>query len=166
MGRFDGVVDWALGLPLAVAVAVLFCIVFARAQLTYWIGRGVVTGAAKSRLARHLDRPRVVRATELINRWGPPVVTVSFLTIGFQTAANAAAGLARMPFGRYLLAMIVGCLAWAVLYATVGLAAVAAAVAVAARSPWTLVAIVVLLVAALAFWLVRRRRVVTDDGTR
>ena len=155
-------VDWAIGLPLGIAVAVLFGIVFARAQVTYWIGRGVVGGARHTRWAAHLDRPRVARATELINRWGPPVITVSFLTIGFQTAANAAAGLSRMPFGRYLLAMIPGCLAWAVLYATVGLAAVSAAVAVAATSPWTLVVIVALIAVGVVVWL-RRRRAGHDD---
>ncbi len=157
-------VDWALGLPLGLAVAVLFVIVFARAQLTYWIGRGVVSGARRSRWADRLDRPRVVRATELVNRWGAPVITVSFLTIGFQTAVNAAAGLTRMPFGRYLMAMIPGCLAWALLYATVGLAAVGAALAVAASSPWALVGIVVLIAAGAAAWLLRRRAADRDGA--
>ena len=105
-----------------------------------------------------------VRATELVNRWGAPVITVSFLTIGFQTAVNAAAGLTRMPFGRYLMAMIPGCLAWALLYATVGLAAVGAALAVAASSPWALVGIVLLIAAGAAAWLLRRRAADRDGA--
>jgi membrane protein DedA with SNARE-associated domain len=92
-----------------------------------------------------------------INRWGAPVVTLSFLTVGFQTVANAAAGLTRMPFLRYLLAMLPGCVAWAFLYATVGLAAVGAAVALAARSPWALLAVVLVLAALALLWRTRTR---------
>lgn len=151
--------DWWDGKPLLTAVAVLFGIVFVRAQLTYWIARGIAQGARRSRWADRLDGPKITRATALINRWGPPVVTVSFLTVGFQTVANAAAGLTRMPVGRYLLAMIPGCLAWAFVYATVGIAAVEAAVALAVRSPWALVLLLVLAVVAVAVLVQRRRRV-------
>ena len=78
-------------------------------------------------------------------------MTVSFLTIGFQTVVNAAAGLIRMPWVRYTIAMLIGCVAWALIYATVGIAAVEAGIALAAHSPWALVA---------ACWLLRRRGVV------
>src|SRR5699024_2363610 len=70
-----------------------------------------------------LESPGVTRASELINRWGAPVVALSFLTVGFQTAANAAAGLTGMPARRYLPALAIGGLAWALIYATVGLVA-------------------------------------------
>ena len=51
-------------------------------------------------------------------------MTVSFLTVGLQTVVNAAAGLIRMPWIRYTVAMLIGCIAWAAIYATVGIAAV------------------------------------------
>ena len=59
-----------------------------------------------------------------------------------------------MPWVRYTIAMLIGCVAWALIYATVGFAAVEAAMALAAHSPWVLVAVVVLVAA------VRRRGVV------
>ena len=66
---------------------------------------------------------------------------MSFLTVGFQTVVNAAAGLIRMPWLRYTVAMLIGCAAWAAIYATVGIAAFEASLALAARSPWALVAV-------------------------
>ena len=66
------------------------------------------------------------RASRIVNKWGAPVVAFSFLTIGFQTACNAAAGLTGMPLRRYLPALAVGGFAWAIIYATVGLVAGAA----------------------------------------
>ena len=66
---------------------------------------------------------------------------MSFLTVGLQTVVNAAAGLIRMPWVRYTIAMLIGCVAWALIYATVGIAAVEACIALAAHSPWALAAV-------------------------
>ena len=165
-GSVAAVPDWLTGKPLVIVVSVLFGIVFLRAQLTYWVARGLAEGARRTRWSDKMSGPRVTRAVDTINRWGAPVVTLSFLTIGFQTAANAAAGLTRMPFLRYLIAMIPGCLAWAFIYATVGLAAVGAAVVLAAKSPWVLVVLGLLVVAGIATLIVRRgRRRVEPTGT-
>ena len=160
--------DWLTGKPFAVTFAVLFLIVLARAQATYWIARGVSTGAMHTRLADRLSGPKISRAITEINRWGPPVVTVSFLTVGFQTVANAAAGLVRMPWVRYTAAMLIGCVAWALIYATVGIAALEAAMALAARSPWALVAVIAALIAVAAIVITvsrRRKRQVVGDST-
>lgn len=138
--------SWFDGMPFGIAVAALFVIVLLRAQATYWIGRGVIAGALRTRLADKLTGPRTTRAITLLNRWGPPVVTVSFLTVGFQTVVNAAAGLIRMPWVRYTIAMVVGCVMWALVYATIGFAAVDAAMALAAHSPWLLIAVLVVAV--------------------
>jgi len=149
---------WFEGMPFGIAVTALFVIVLLRAQATYWIGRGVIAGALHTRFADKLTGPRTTRAIDLLNRWGPPVVTVSFLTVGFQTVANAAAGLIRMPWVRYTVAMMVGCVAWALIYATLGFAALDAATALAAHSPWALVAAIVLVVAVVVVLFVARRR--------
>ena len=61
-----------------------------------------------------------------MQRWGAPVVTASFLTVGVQTLVNLAAGLARMPLRRYLPALVVGGAIWAFIYATVWTAGLAA----------------------------------------
>ncbi|MDR6987107.1 membrane protein DedA with SNARE-associated domain [Paenarthrobacter nitroguajacolicus] len=124
-----------MSLPFGVALAALFAIVMIRVNVTYWIGRGAVAGFAHTRFGKSLERPKAARAQALIQRWGPYAVVLSFLTIGLQTAINLAAGAARMPLRRYLPAAIAGSVVWALLYATIGLAALEAWLAVAAASP-------------------------------
>jgi membrane protein DedA with SNARE-associated domain len=85
-------------------------------------------------------------------------VTLSYLTIGIQTAVHLTAGVMRMPLRFYLPAAVVGSAAWAVLYATIGLAVVQAWIAAEAGSWWGLAALAVLLAAGVATWVVRSRR--------
>lgn len=145
-------------LPLIPAIAILWGIVLLRAGGTYALARGAHRLAHRGRLAELLEGPRVATAIEVINRWGAPVVAASFLTVGFQTAANAAAGLTRMPLRRYLPALLIGGLAWACIYATVGLAALALWFELFWRSPWAAVAVLaVLAVAVVAIVRIRRR---------
>jgi membrane protein DedA with SNARE-associated domain len=110
------------GWPYAAVFALFFASGMARSHLTYWAGRGLRRGGGRTPIARHLDRPVVVRAEGVVRRLGAPVVTLAFLTVGLQTAVNAAAGSLRMPMSRYLPATVVGSLAWAALYTTVGFA--------------------------------------------
>lgn len=142
----------------------LLVVVFLRAQATYWAARGARRGAhavasseaeRPSRFARHLDGPGMVRAQDFLDRWGFVGIPLSFLTIGFQTMVNAAAGYSKMRWDLYTLAMIPGCIAWATMYSLLGLSLLDAW----RRSPWLLLAIVVaLVVAAWAFTAIRRRR--------
>lgn len=150
--------DWLTDKPFAITFGVLFLIVLLRGQATYWIGHGVTAGVLHTRWAGKITGPRTTKAITALNRWGPPLVAVSFLTIGFQTVVNAAAGLIRMPWVRYTLAMLVGCVAWALIYATIGFAALEASLALAARSPWALVAVVAVLIALVLIVVVLRRR--------
>jgi membrane protein DedA with SNARE-associated domain len=150
--------SWLEGKPFAITFAVLFGIVLLRAQATYWLGRGVTAGVLHTRWADRISGPRTTKAIASLNRYGPPLVTVSFLTIGFQTVVNAAAGLIRMPWVRYTIAMLIGCVAWALIYATVGFAAVEAGIALATHSPWMLVAVVLLVVAVVVAIVIARRR--------
>ncbi len=107
-------------LPFPVLVAALFVIVMLRANGTYWLGRLGSAGAHRTRVGRLLDSPGYVRAADRIDRFGAPVVALSFLTIGFQTVANLAAGVTGMKLRHYLPAVTIGSLAWAFLYATLG----------------------------------------------
>ena len=107
-------------LPFPALVAALFMIVMLRANGTYWLGRLGTAGVRRTRLAPILDSPGYLRATERIDRYGPPVVALSFLTIGFQTVANLAAGVTGMRLRHYLPAVTLGSVAWALLYATLG----------------------------------------------
>lgn len=129
-----------------------------RVNVTYWIGRGAAAGVERTRLSGAMHRPKAVRAQALIQRWGPYAVVLSFLTIGLQTAVNLAAGAARMPLRRYLPAAVAGSIIWALLYATIGLAAIESWLAIAAASPAAATAVGVLVIGVLAWVLVARRR--------
>jgi membrane protein DedA with SNARE-associated domain len=63
-----------------------------------------------------------------------------------------------MPWVRYTIAMLIGCVAWALIYATVGFATVEAGIALATHSPWMLVAVVLLVVAVVVAIVIARRR--------
>ena len=95
-------IEYFRGLPYGLAVAALFVIVLVRGGATYALGRGAQAGASRTRLRKVLESDRFERARGLVDRWGAPVVALSFLTVGFQTVANVAAGVARMPLRRYV----------------------------------------------------------------
>jgi len=145
--------QWINDAPFAVTFVLFFCGAMIRANSTYWIGRGIAAGVKYSRFQRFLRGPIYLRAQGLLARWGVLAVPLSFLTVGVQTAVNASAGIARMPLRRYLPAVVVGCLIWALIYTTVGMTVIYAWIAL--DWPW-LVAIA--LAAALLLWLVLRRR--------
>lgn len=149
--------DWLEGWP--VGWVYLFFVLGAvlRSQATYWTGRGVTAGVLRSRWSEQLDTPRVRRATASVERWGMPMVPLSFLTVGVQTAVNAAAGLLRIDWLRYTLWALPGCLVWALVWAGGGMAAAAAVLALAAGSPVAL-ALAVLVVGGAATLLVLRAR--------
>jgi membrane protein DedA with SNARE-associated domain len=148
------------GLPFPWVVAVLFAIVMIRANATYWLGRGAQSGARRTRLSAMLASPKFRRAQDVVSRWGAPIVTVSFLTVGIQTLVNLAAGAAQMPLRRYLPAVTLGSLLWAVLYATVGFVTVAAWLTLYELSPVGAIAGTAVLLAALGafiWWQVQQR---------
>lgn len=151
--------DFFRGLPFPLAVGILFVIVLLRAGATYALGRAARSGASRTRVQHLIASPRFARAQELVERWGAPVVVVSFLTVGFQTVANLAAGVGRMPLRRYLPALAIGGLLWAVVYATVGLVTLSALVQLYQISPVGAVLGGLALLAALAVyitWQLRR----------
>src|SRR5690625_5659230 len=106
--------EWVQTLPIVGGVAFLYLLILLRAGGTYALGRGARKAANRGKVAAWLESERVERASRIINKWGAPVVAFSFLTVGFQTAANAAAGLTGMSLKRYLPALAVGGFAWAV----------------------------------------------------
>lgn len=111
-----------------------------RSQALYWLGRSVAAGGQRTRWASRLDGPRTRRAVRLIERWGMPVVPLSFLTVGLQSAVQGAAGLLRLGWLRYTLWTVPGWLVWALVWTGGGTVAVYGAVALAAQSPWALAA--------------------------
>ncbi|WP_081416457.1 DedA family protein [Arthrobacter castelli] len=158
--------EYITSLPFGLAVSALFVIVMLRANATYWTGRGIAAGGRRTRLERKLDSPGMRRAEAIIARWGAPAVSLCFLTVGIQTAINATAGIGRMPLRRYLPAVIVGSVLWAVLYATVGLAVLNAWLAAAAGSPAGIAVVVVLAAAIVTAVVISRRRRGAARGRR
>lgn len=142
--------------PFALVVGALFVIVMLRANATYWLGRAITAGTGRSRYSRLLESRAYATGARWLNRWGPPAVALSFLTIGIQTMVNLAAGVARMPLRRYLPSVTVGSILWAFLYGTVGFAGFVAVQRLWETSPALTVAGVVLLVVVLAVVLTRR----------
>lgn len=145
--------------PYPLTVATLFVIVMVRANATYWVGRAARAGATRTRLRRALSSAGFVRAQRLVGRWGAPVVTLSFLTVGIQTVVNLAAGATRMPLRRYLPAVTVGGVIWAFLYATAGFVTFAAWRRLYQFSPLLATVLLVALAVALVVFVTRQLRV-------
>lgn len=156
--------EWAQsGLPL---VGFLLFIVFWRAQATYWIARSVpsMVVAASGKfpwlkgIANWASGPVPKKGAQILERSGIIIIPLSFLTVGLQTAILAGAGLVRMNWTKFTLAMIPGCIAWAFLYGYGLLAVWTAAVGAVAGNPWAWVALGVMGILATTFVLLRRRR--------
>lgn len=135
--------------PYPLALIVLMLIAFLRGGATYLVGRAIGSGATRHRrLHAVVESNGFRRAGAALNRWGPPLVSLCFLTFGFQTLVNLAAGVTKMPPKRYVPALAVGAMLWGFLYATVGFVTVLAWYRVYQR--WPAVALVILIVAVLA----------------
>lgn len=156
--------SWLEGRPFAITFIILFGIVLLRAQATYWAGRAAARGAERTRLGTRLSGPRVTRAITALHRWGLPVITISFITVGFQTVVNAAAGLTKMRWGRYTAAMVPGCAVWAALYATIGFAALTAWFELHGFWKWSALVVLAAIVAG-GFAIARHVRRVTNRPT-
>ena len=149
-------------LPFWQAFVGLFAIVLVRSNVTYWVGRGAMAGRRRRHPSGagqlHRTVERQARAAALLRRLGPVMVTLSYLTVGIQTAVHLAAGAMRMPFAFYLPASVIGSAAWAALYATIGLAVVQAWIAAEAGSWYGLGALAGVVLVGLATWWLARGR--------
>lgn len=155
-------IAWLIdGAPYAITFAFFFCLAFARGNATYWMGRGIAKGVEHTRFERHLHGPVYLRAQRFIARWGMLAVPLSFLTVGIQSAVNASAGVSRMPVRRYLPAVAVGAIAWALLYTTIGMAVFYAWLAL--DWPWLVGGALVIAMAAAVIIRMRKRRTAHDS---
>lgn len=95
-----------------------------------------------------------------MEKWGLLIIPLCFLTVGIQTAVNAGAGIVRMKWQRYTLAMLPGCIAWAILYGMGLLAVWITVVTAIAGSPWAWAALgcVAVLIAGVVYVRHRKQR--------
>ncbi|OEJ36138.1 hypothetical protein AR457_33645 [Streptomyces agglomeratus] len=149
---------------IALTAGALYAIVLLRAGGTFAVGWLAGAGARRSRFAKRISSAKFRRAERAIQRWGAPVVAVSFLTVGFQTAANFLAGSMRMPLPRYLPALLVGGAAWALIYATAGLGMLKVMGRLFAEPALGVSAVAVLLLAVCGVVVYRRRRAALSSG--
>ena len=145
------------GQPFWVVYATLLVVIMLRAPATHLIGRGLGKGVTRGRMGERLG-PKLDAAKERIDRYGAPVVTLSFLTVGMQTAIHFASGAVRMRFPLYLAATFVGGLVWAGLWGTVISGLVGSWLVLFLDSPWTALGVVVVAVLAVTILVLRHRR--------
>ncbi|MGW1517341.1 DedA family protein [Streptomyces sp. NPDC002287] len=149
----------------ALTAGALYVIVLLRAGGTFAVGWLAGAGARRSRFAGRISSAKFRRAERAIQRWGAPVVAVSFLTVGFQTAANFLAGSMRMPLPRYFAALFLGGAAWALIYATAGLGLLQLLGRIfAERAALGLSVVAVLVLAGCGVVAYRRRRAALSGG--
>ena len=149
--------EWKM--PKLLVYATLFCIVFSRAAATYAVGRGLIAGASRMRMTAKMQGARYRQACELVARFGALVVSLCFLTVGFQTMVLLASGGLRMPLRKFLPALAVGSVLWALLYGTVGFVGFHALRVVWEFSPLLCaIAVCLLLAASIGYVLYRRIR--------
>ncbi|WP_067782631.1 DedA family protein [Actinomyces vulturis] len=151
-----------LDLPLGWAFLALWCGVMIRANFTYWIGRAIAAGTAHSRMASWIESPTYARAHAATERWGIIVVPISFVTVGFQTMVQLAAGVTRMSLKRYLPAVALGCAIWAAIYATVGMAVFFAWLETGGH--WIAPLAVILIVMTVLTWRYRQQKKLSDQA--
>lgn len=94
--------DW----PFVAVWVFFFAGALTRGTAFYWLGRGA--RSAGNRARRWTDNPNVARAERVVARYGAPVVTLCFLTVGVQSAVLTAAGVLRMPGRQFAPAVVVG----------------------------------------------------------
>lgn len=85
-------------------------------------------------------------------------MALCYLTIGLQTMVMLAAGVARMPMRAFVPASIVGSIAWALVYATVGFMSVEAVARLWAIHPAATLAGLAVVAGVIALVIVRGRR--------
>ena len=157
--------EWINSQPFVIAVMFLTAVAAVRSQLTYLLGKGIRTGMVRAPWAQRMADDKQPKAVTSLEKWGWPLIPLSFLTVGFQTAVQLTAGLVGWRYLPYTLASIPGWLLWGVVYAAGGLAAFAGILALG-RQSWWLVGIAVACLAGIIVAIVvakNRQQPLADD---
>ncbi|MDR0782443.1 MAG: hypothetical protein LBE83_01615 [Propionibacteriaceae bacterium] len=150
--------DWILGQPFLIAAGCLTGLAGFRSQCTYWLGRGIRAGVVRGRWADKLTSEKERSVVAKLEKWGWPLIPLSFLTLGFQTAVQLTAGVIGWRWLRYTLAAIPGWILWGCLYAAGGLAVFVAFFTLAGISWWLFVLVLLALIGLIVAIIMLRRR--------
>ncbi len=139
---------------------VLYLVVFGRSYLMYWVARGLVVGATSTNkhIAKVVASDAFKNAEKWIATWGPPVVSFCFLTVGLQSAVLLSSGIGRMPQRKFIPALAIGSVFWALIYSTVGFFGVKLVIALWEYSVALTLVMAATLVAAITFFIFWRKR--------
>ena len=158
--------NWVASLPLWLATTFLFVIVFFRAQCTFWLGKLSYHGILKTKWGKKLEKnSETASGIIAIQRIGWPIIPLSFLTVGFQTAVQFGAGLTNWSWFRYTLAALPGYLAWGFIYAIGGLSLFRSLVqgSVGLLILFVIIILAVVIAANLVLRYIRKNGIKTDD---
>lgn len=153
--------------PIGLVFAFFFAGAMLRGQATYWLARIVAEqglkrvprrGGRLERLRGWLESERVDRGLRIVDRWGWLAIAGCYLTVGIQSIVIAAAGIVRMRWLVFTAAQVIGALAWATIYTTVGFAAWTAFLLAELESPVGIAVIVLLALLAIAAVVISARR--------
>jgi membrane protein DedA with SNARE-associated domain len=121
----------------------------------------VRAGVIKAAWAQRLTSDNVRSGTDRLERWGWPIIPLSFLTVGLQTAVHLSAGLIGWRWPRYTAAAAPGWVAWGAVYAAGGLAVFMGLAALATKAPRVAAAALeaaVCIIVAVIFWVRKTRK--------
>ncbi len=128
------------------------------ASIAYAIGHYGLVELLSRRGPLHVEQEKIDRTGRWVQRFGAPVVAISRLIPVFRSAPPYAAGVVRMGYARFVAMAALGSLVWITGWALVGKA-------VGHRWPqwkhhldYVDYAVVVVIVLAVAWWLVKRVR--------
>jgi membrane protein DedA with SNARE-associated domain len=134
-----------------------------------WIAYAIGRGGRLELVERHghwlhLKPSHVAWADRWFARYGAPAIFFSRMLPIIRTFISLPAGVARMPFGRFSMLTLVGCVPWVLGLALLGEAVGAEWTSVRKSFEYVDYAIVALVVVGIAYAVVRRRRKPAGDA--
>ena len=150
--------EWVDAQPFWLLVVIFFAWIFVRAHVIYGVGRAAAAGVLGARVAALTERPGMTRARAGFDRVGLAIIPLSFLVAGLTFATQLTAGVMQLRWPRYLVAMVPGCLVWAVLTATIGTLALGAVLRLWDAPVAVQALVAALVLTAVGAWVVLRRR--------
>lgn len=159
----------ALDIPISLAGplwlgALLTIGLFVAFQIYYWVGRKLGEKLYDSKIGVRVGRERIEKVERVVERWGALAVYGCFWVPVLRHTLPWVAGALRVSYPWYVVASALGCLTWAPVWWFGLTALVWGWFQLAARSPITAGIVVVLAVAGIVAYVIRRRRRKADEA--